>query len=265
MMKDEEDIAYEVVEHLVGEGVDGVLVYDNMSTDNTKQRLFDAQRDFGSTCDVIIRDDNEVGYYQSRKMTAIAKEAAQEHGADWIIPFDADEIWYAGDRMADVLRDQPRDVCVLPATLYNHFRCSLDLDAQNPFLSMVWRHVDVGVLPKVAFRYQGGCTVEQGNHGVCGIEGEVSHGLLALRHFPYRSWEHFHKKVINGAAAYNASDLPADQGAHWRGYHQILVTHGEEALKGIYEEHFEFLSPFPAPNNAGLIRDPAPFNRWVLK
>lgn len=262
MVRDEEDVVYPLIQHMVGEGLDSILIYDNLSTDNTMAELERAQRDFGSTCKVIIGIDAEVGYYQSQKMTRMANEAASG-GAEWIIPFDADEIWYATDSLAHVCHQTPSDVNVLEATLFNHFRCGLDReDISNPFQSMTWRMKEPGALPKVAFRYKKGCTVEQGNHDVTGVgPGRVR--ALEIRHFPYRSWEHFLRKVINGAQAYAATDLPSDQGAHWRGYHRILETKGEEALREVYETYFEFLSPFPAPNNEGLVEDPAPWNRWV--
>jgi glycosyltransferase involved in cell wall biosynthesis len=263
MFKDEADVAYHTVMHLAGEGVDGIIVADNGSTDGTRAELERAAADLAASgmeeerrCRLIVVDDPEIGYYQSRKMTALADQAG-ELGAHWIVPFDADEIWYGKERMADMFRTMSQATGVVHAVLYNHFRTGLDLDVVNPFQSMTWRQPGPGALPKVAFRYKKGAVIHQGNHGVDGVRGAVASGLL-IRHFPYRSWEHFKRKAENGAKAYEATDLAAAEGAHWRGYGQILERHGEGALKEVYDRYFQFLSPV----NEGMVEDPAPFRRF---
>lgn len=263
MMKDEADVAYHTVMHLAGEGLDGIIVADNGSTDGTLAELKRAESDLAVSemeeerrCRLVVVDDPEIGYYQSRKMTGLAGMAADE-GAQWIVPFDADEIWYGEHRLADMLRATHSNVGVVTALLYNHFRTGLDGPEVNPFQSMIWRQVQPGALPKVAFRYQADCRILQGNHGVEGVYGSSVSGL-EIRHFPYRSWEHFKRKAENGAKAYDATDLPIQEGAHWRGYGEILDRHGEGALKEVYDKYFHFLSPV----NEGMIPNPAPFRRF---
>lgn len=254
MMKDEADVAYHTVMHMAEEGCDGIIVADNNSTDGTREELERAQAD--APCPIIIEDDPEVGYYQADKMTRLAHRAA-DHGATWLVPFDADEIWYAEHALADVLRVQQGSVGVMHAALYNHFRTGLDTGDAIPFRSMIWRQLNPGPLPKVAFRHKPSIRVLQGNHGVEGTRGAAHAGLM-IRHFPYRSWEHFKRKAENGAKAYEATDLPMEEGAHWRGYGEILARHGEGALKEVYDTYFDFLSPV----NEGMVRDPAPFRRF---
>lgn len=253
-MKDEVDVAYHTVIHLAEEACDGIIVADNNSTDGTREELERAKHD--APCPVYIEDDPEVGYYQSAKMTRLAGLAA-DRGASWIVPFDADEIWYAEHAIGDVLRSFGQQIGVAHAALYNHFRTGLDLEVPIPFQSMIWRQPDPGALPKVAFRYQRSITIHQGNHGVDGTRGSTIGGL-EIRHFPYRSWDHFKRKAENGARAYAATDMDHTQGAHWRGYGQILERHGEGALKEVYDRYFEFLSPV----NEGMVEDPAPFRRF---
>ena len=123
---------------------------------------------------------------------------------------------------------------------------------------MVWRQRTPGVLPKVAFRYEPGAVIEQGNHGVQLREPRRFKGL-EIRHFPYRTEAQFIRKARTGAAAYAATDLPEMFGAHWRAYGQILERYGEEALGEVFRTHFHFLSPI----DNGMIHDPAPYLRWV--
>lgn len=272
MMKDEADVAEGVVRHLDNEGVDVIIVSDNLSTDGTKEILeglvgrLDHAR-------LLVLEDPEVGYYQASKMTALSHYAAREHNAEWIIPFDADEIWYSThDRLAYDLKDLPDSIFVAKAYIHNHFATALDLvDEPDPFRAMVWRHPEVGRLPKVAFRYREDVSVDQGNHSVH-YDKPVNNDLYQradsytcasdqfnLRHFPYRSVEHFLRKAENGARAYKHTDLPEEEGAHWRQYGEILERHGRHALINEVWAKWFF---FTAPVNAGHIKDPAPYRRW---
>ena len=51
------------------------------------------------------------------KMTRLAAIAGVDHGATWVVPFDADEVWYSGfGRLGDLLADLgPRQVEDHPA------------------------------------------------------------------------------------------------------------------------------------------------------
>lgn len=260
MMKDEEDVAFHVIQHMAEEELDLILVLDNGSTDATPQLLEQAKK--SAPCPVIIIEDDEVGYYQSRKMTDLAVAAADK-GATWIVPFDADEVWFShDDRLGVYLRDWvPADALAVGGTLWNHFTTDFDLEENNPFQSMIYRHPQVGALPKIAFRPVRRFVIEAGNHSVT-QDGQplplFDNSRVELRHFPYRSYEQFRSKSVNGGRAYEATDLPHDTGAHWREYYAILQRGGDEALRGVYERWFHF----PAPVAAGLVLDPAPFRRW---
>lgn len=251
MIKDEADVIVGSLCHMADE-VDHLLVLDNGSTDGTLEILAELEDQLPLT----VIDDPEVGYFQSRKMSALAEQAAAG-GADWIVPFDADELWFAHvDRIRFVLADVTARVAY--ASLFNHFPSGVDPDDPDPFRSIVWRQPEPAQLPKVAFRWEPGAVIHQGNHGVTLPSGTSGVHLLEIRHFPYRSAEQFVRKARNGAAAYRATDLPLTTGAHWRQYGDLLDRYGEEALEGVFREHFWHL----APVEAGMIHDPAPYARW---
>lgn len=258
MFRDEEDVADHVIKHLIDEGVDGIIVADNLSSDKTREKILScAEYAEKNNCRLILEIDDQLGYYQSEKMTKLANQAHDE-GADWIIPFDADEIWFARpDRLAEVLRSTNQQWRIVNCSITNHFCSSLDQNGV-PFEEIKWRQPEAQDLPKVAFRWEEGCVIHQGNHNVTLPSNGLRIGGLELRHFPYRSFEHFKRKAINGKQAYEASNLPEDMGLHWKQYGQILEQHGEDALREVFETYFWFL----APVNAGLILDPAPFRRW---
>jgi hypothetical protein len=256
MVRDEADIIGATIEHLAAEGVDGIVLANNGSKDHTWGNAYGAAQQAGVELRMV--EDPEVGYYQSRKMTKLAAWA-HDLGASWIIPFDADELWYSTDehRLADTLRNLRPDVGVVQARLWNHFATALDLDDPLPFRSMVYRHEDAGALPKVAFRWHPDAVILQGNHGV-EHPGRVVTAGVELRHFPYRSFEQFCRKARNGAQAYAATDLGVDVGAHWRQYGELLERHGVDALREVWERWYWFLSP----TDGHLVHDPAPFCRW---
>jgi glycosyltransferase involved in cell wall biosynthesis len=230
MVRDEADIIGPVVEHMLTQ-VDRVIVADNLSVDDTPKILYGL--------DIEVLEDPEPAYEQSSKMTALAMAALSE-GADWIVPFDADEVCYSPfGRIADVLEGLGSQWLAASSELYDHVATADDPDEENPLRRMGWRRKAKGALLKVACRARPDLIIEQGNHGASYDGGTtVFPGLLVTRHFPYRSAEQFVRKVRNGAAAYAASDLPEEMGLHWRRYGQILAAHGEEAVADIFREWF---------------------------
>lgn len=249
MAKDEIDIIQVTVEHMLTQ-VDEVIVSDNGSTDGTREVL--------ASLPITLIDDPEVGYYQSKKMTNMAKIAGNK-GAKWIVPFDSDEIWYSPlGTLKDVLHNIPINFLVTSAEVYDHVASSEDDPSDlNPVSRICWRRKDKISLPKVACRYRDDLVIQQGNHGAAYNEPTThKEGLLIIRHFPYRSAEHMVRKALNGAAAYAATDLPDHAGAHWRQYGNLILNNGEEAFKReVYTKWFFLEAP---RENPAVVFDPAP-------
>lgn len=243
LIKDEADIVRATVSRMIAQ-VDHVMVADNGSTDGTREILDDL------SCTVI--DDPEVGYYQARKMTELAL-LAHDAGAEWVVPFDADEVWLARDgrRLAEVLPELEQPVAA--AEMFNHYASGRDEAGRDPIERMGWRTRDALSLPKVAARPVLKVSIAQGNHTAHYPYG-VAEGLLEIRHFPYRSPEQFVSKARNGAAAYAATTLDRDVGLHWREYGELVEYEGEQAGHAWFREHFFY----EEPEAAGLVHDPAP-------
>ena len=101
MVKDEIDILPSVIDHMFQQGVHRLLIADNLSHDGTREYIRER-----STHDsrIIYAEDNYIPYVQSEKMTWLA-HLAWRYGARWVIPFDADEFWYApSDTLAKFLQ-----------------------------------------------------------------------------------------------------------------------------------------------------------------
>lgn len=248
VVRNEEDILEQTLRNLVSQ-VDEVIVRDNLSVDGTTDILHQlASEGIG----VSFEADSEPGYYQSRKMSALAA-LAQEKGHEWVVPCDADEVWYCPHgAIGEFLARQPAHVLVVEAELYDHVATAEDPPG-DPVRRMGWRRRFPVPLPKVACRLRTGLVIEQGNHGARYPRNPVGRAPgLVVRHFDKRTLEQFIGKVRTGARAYRAApDLPEGMGQHWRDYDRL----SDEQLGEVFRTWFWSANPGFDPE---LIFDPAP-------
>lgn len=255
MAKNNADIIRFSLEHMLTQ-VDHVIVLDAQSTDGA--------RDILAEYPITLIDDPDPAYYQSKKTTSLANRA-RSMGADWIVPFDSDEIWYSPfGTIKEVLDDLKSQWLVATADLYDHVTSAEDdASEHNPVKRIGWRRSSKGALPKVACRWREDLVIEQGNHSA-GYHGGATrqNGLLVVRHYPYRSTEQFIRKVRDGVAAYSTTNLPASSGAHWKDYGRLLDAYGEPALEEVYNTWFHLESP---RTFEGVIFDPAPIDSQSIR
>lgn len=245
MVRDELDIIPYTIAHLLTEDLDGIIVTDNMSVDGTWEWLNDTA---AAEPTLHVSRDPEIGYYQSRKMTALAHEAFAA-GADWVIPFDADELWHNPNRrhtLGHTIRHTPTYGRGLLVKLYNHYPTSSDDPAEpNPYLRIVNRDPTPAPLHKIIVSRDDNVVIAQGNHDATGTDPyRKIDTAIEIAHFPWRSAAQFVRKVANGHQAYQATDLPEDQGTHWRNYGELLEKRGEVAIEALFNDWF-CDPPFP--------------------
>jgi glycosyltransferase involved in cell wall biosynthesis len=262
LVKDEMDIIGYTISHLLNDGIDGVIVADNLSSDLTGAVLRSMEKKYGPDR-VVLKYDNEPAFYQSRKMNLLAEMAVEDFGATWVMPFDADEMHYTaeplslGYQIRKFSQDNP-DKRVIGAQLWNHFCTSKDEISLNPFKRMVWRHKERNPLDKVIVKYVPGETrLDEGNHRVFDKSGAPIPGEWAsimARHFQARSFDLWMHKTLKNAQALNMTNLPEQTGQHCRNYARIYDEHGEDGMRYWYYHYFYFLNPEEL-----LIRDPAPY------
>ena len=211
MVRDEADIIGHTITHLLNQGIDHILVADNMSIDDTGFIL----QTFKDTGQVTVIEDTEVGYYQDQKMTTLAHQAHSLFGAEWIMPFDADEYWYWTEgTLAEFFQQAPADVYT--AVGWDHIATDDDDPTEtDPFRRIQHRRQSPQKMGKAVFRYHPDAWIDFGNHFIFNHPGTPATGLN-YRHFQYRSFEQLITKVRNGAAAFNATNLHPTYGAHWR-------------------------------------------------
>lgn len=233
MVRDEADVIAPVLANLLAQGVDHIIAADNLSTDRTRDIL-------EATPNMTVVEDNVLAYEQAAKMTRLARQA-HDMGADWVLPFDADEVWYAdGGNISDALSTVTADVVM--AAGWDHI---VRTPTDTPFSP--WRRQQPQTLCKVAFRARPDVELNMGNHDVRPAHLTRVRGPLFYRHFQYRSLEQMTRKLRAGRAAYEASDVHPMHGTHWR--EGGLLSDDEMYAKwvGLCSED-------------GLVFDPAPFS-----
>lgn len=193
VVRDELDVLPLVIDHLFAQGVDHVIVADNLSADGTREYLLErAGRDHR----VHAVLDSEPGHFQSEKMTAMA-HLAWRAGADWVVPFDGDEFWFAeGQTVADKLRSLPE-----AGIVHAHFHHMVPTVAAPPDLVNAEFVLDARAsFPgKVAVRSHPLAVVLPGNHSAMRVGAQV--GELFIAHAIYRGPVQVARKVRQGTQA----------------------------------------------------------------
>jgi hypothetical protein len=196
LVRDERDIVEDHLAFHLGAGVDELIVTDHASSDGTEDVLARYARDGRGR--VRVLREPEGPFRQREWVTRMARLAASEHGADWVINSDVDEFWWPrGGSLADVLASIPRRYGLVQSFV-RHFvpvpddgrsfaeRMTLRLAAQAPINDprSPWRP-----FRKVIHRGHPGAEVVEGSHSIGGTELVTMRGWYPVEvlHFPIRT------------------------------------------------------------------------------
>lgn len=243
LVRDEIDVLPATIEHLLAAGVDHLVVTDNGSVDGSAE-LLERYRDVG-VVDLIHEPDHN--YEQSRWVTRMARRAAARHGADWVINADADEFLWPCELVNDasaLLSLHPGPVVSFAATLEaippdigtivaRRQNLLADPTATGAWPDrLIWREgvsrsergTPIG--PKTIHRADPDVLVAQGNHAASGplIGGVLDGEPLVILHVPDRGYDQFERKILNGGASLDSTDLPPEVGWHWRADYERLTS-----------------------------------------
>jgi Glycosyl transferase family 2 len=205
LARDEADIVDAQIAFHLHAGVDLVIATDNRSQDGTTEILERYER-AGRL--VLLREEGE-DMRQDEWVTRMARLAATELGADWVINADADEFWWPrGGSLKDVLATIPERFGVVRGC-WRHFPPRPRTD---PFFAerMTVRLCtpshpgEKGTIfhahQKVAHRATPIVMVEAGNHNAAGpgLEPLRAWHPIEVLHFSLRSASQLERKARGG-------------------------------------------------------------------
>lgn len=190
-VKNEEDIIEAFVRHNLFY-LQKLIVLNHGSTDNTSAIL---SRLVAEGLPLVVEDDLSLGKFQAEKMTRLMHLAVDAHGADWVLPLDADElIRCAADRLplpdiADsttFLKVAWRTYQVRPSddqTIINPAERIRHRLAKEPCEDLALdkrSHLLKAIVPRALAGAPGAC-VSKGNHSV----------IISNQHPEYTFWPGF--------------------------------------------------------------------------
>jgi Glycosyl transferase family 2 len=259
MVKDENDIIRQNLEHHYNLGFRRFFVMDNSSTDGTSDRIA-AFRVAHSEALVFYAYDQIVGYHQQTKMNAFQVFAQsylvhEKPQLDWIFFVDADEfitccsadIGQARDAFQGALADIDQKIMI-----FHWVQCASKAPIQalqggykpQDVFRHRWHKLDPAV-PKVSFRSNHGIMTTQGNHTTTAYPYSVSQAKIMaeagfyLLHYPMRSIEQLYQKIMNGGRAYQGIGSLSEFGGHWKTYYSWLQQSGKPVLLHLLRRHIK--------------------------
>jgi glycosyltransferase involved in cell wall biosynthesis len=217
-VRDEADLIAPVIRYHRDLFADEVLVVDNGSVDWTRDVLAETSRS-----DPAVRwrlDDGP--YAQDVILSGLAREA-HAGGADWVVPVDADELWWSPGDLRDVLADTPDGVGALACRVVNFVQDRSVVERRpRHLLSMRWRaevlgtedespdmvrageisYLEMYYPPKHVLRPTKDVIIHVGNHHVDLVDGELDEtDELSVLHAPVRSRSFLAERAVRGRRA----------------------------------------------------------------
>jgi hypothetical protein len=200
--RDEADIVDTHLRYHLESGVDFVVASDHRSTDGTTDILREYER--AGHLRLIRRD--EAGFAQSTWVTEMARIAAVDHGADWVVNSDADEFWWPrSGSLREVLaavspgfgavRGIWRNFVLRPESVGPFYERMTIRRRPSPDLADPYAaHV------KVAHRADPNVLVVQGNHDARGSHLRLLREWFPFEilHFPIRTRAQLERKYRSG-------------------------------------------------------------------
>jgi hypothetical protein len=251
LARDEADVIDAQVSFHLNAGADFVIATDNNSRDGTTEILERYSREGVLH---LIREPAE-GLRQGEWVTRMARLAATEYGADWVINTDADEFWWPrGGSLKDVLAAVPEEYGIV-AAFWRSFVPRPDDDRlfAERMTARLTQHAPINdptsfyrPVIKVAHRADPEVNVGRGNHALAGSRFRTLttwHPLEVL-HFPLRSraqWarkielqgDAFTKHIERSGTGYHMKAYDALQGGRIDEQYQTLVVDDDAVAHGL--------------------------------
>lgn len=269
IVKNEADIIEAFVRH-TRTWVDHHLVFDHDSTDGTREILAALARE---GLPLSLFTDTALGNLQQARSNALTRRAVAEHGADWVLPLDADEIVVAPDRTAlEAALGDPGSLTPATLPLANYYPTERD-DAgiANPVRRLRHRaslsHSSRKVIVPRALAADAGVVAGKGSHALYRGDAALADRPLPagihLAHFALRS---LGQQVLRVATAelqkLGRGQAHAGLDVHYRLGFQLLAEHPDRFEQMLYSRAQD-LTLDPAPYLGGELRHTGSGADWM--
>jgi hypothetical protein len=253
VVRDEEDIVGAQIGYHLNAGVDFVIATDHASRDGTTDLLESFARD-----GVLRRIAVQGEMHDGRWRTQMARLAAVEHGADWVINTDADEFWVPrGASLERIFASVPEGYGIVFA-LSRHFPPRPDGDGLFSERMTVRVSTPLGLHDptspyrphlKAAHRADPDISISHGAHSAASRRWRPVHHWhpADVLHFPFRSRHQWENKGVRRARGdsqlgqYVAALLASEAGRSEERYRSLVVddaTLEQGAVAGTLIEDF---------------------------
>jgi hypothetical protein len=252
LARDEADVIDAQIAFHLHAGVDFVIATDNRSEDGTTEILERYER---AGVLHLLREEGD-DMRQDEWVTRMARLAATDFGADWVVNADADEFWWPrSGSLKDVFAAVPERYGVLRGC-WRHFLPRPAAAADEPFYESMTARLCVPAHPgdketifhahqKVAHRADPAIVLEPGNHDVRGV------GFVPLRawhpvevlHFSLRSLAQLERKAVrdwrgwtrnpHGPTLHHVRAYEAVRDGRLAAYFEEFVVSDEALARGI--------------------------------
>jgi hypothetical protein len=250
LARDEIDIVDAWLSFHLNAGVDLVIATDNRSHDGTTEVL----EQYARSGQVRLIHEPGEDLRQDEWVTRMARLAATEYAADWVINSDADEFWWPrGASLSDVLGAVPprygtvgaflRVFCPRPGEESFAERMTVRFSALAPINDPASLYKPIR---KVVHRGHPGIRLTRGNHALVDSPFAPLRGWFPIEcfHFPLRSpaqcahkaqlqGEAFEKHVARPPTAYHADMYAALRRGGIGAYYEALVVADDELERGV--------------------------------
>ena len=213
LARNEEDVIEENLLYHLNRGVDFVVATDNASDDSTRDILAEYER-HGV---LHLIDEPTHSYDQGRWVTRMARLAATDFGADWVVNNDADEFfWPDGGDLKAVLAEIPERFGVLAVPRTNFLPRPESEEGGSFADRMVVRERhsfnttgEKPLVPKAVHRAHPEVSIENGGHRLAApglVTLDAWHPLETF-HFPVRTYAQWEMKIRTSYEARSSANL----------------------------------------------------------
>jgi hypothetical protein len=250
LARDEVDIVDSWLAFHLNAGVDMVIATDNRSQDGTT----DVLQEYARTGHLHLIHEPGEDLRQDQWVTRMARLAATEYAADWVINSDADEFWWPrGASLSDVLGAVPprygtvgaflRVFCPRPGEEQFAERMTVRFSALAPINDPASLYKPIR---KIIHRGHPEIRLTRGNHALIDSPFAPLRGWFPIEcfHFPLRSeaqsahkaklqGEAFERHVARPPTAYHADMFSALRSDRIGEYYARLVVSDDELERGL--------------------------------